>query len=125
MHLCPFCRTQNELYGVEWNERDIHGGEAGDVAADQWRVQSASTMGELSGHRLRPSPKRSRASVLLRNREVRELVHYRDYNGWRRGWYTRARLLSRREIARSAGCSHTYVNRIFRESICGDGKNNM
>jgi AraC-like DNA-binding protein len=114
--MCAHCDADDA--NKDWSiDARSNVGAVDDITSDD---RSAPTMplAEIAGRqRHRRAPKRAAAARLLRNREERELVHYVDRWGRWRGYYERARFLSRREIARRAGCSHTYVNRIFRESI--------
>lgn len=114
--MCPHCEADDA--NAEWSiDARSNVGTVDDIMSDD-RVAPAMPLAEITGRqRYRRAPKRTAAARLLRNREERELVHYVDRWGRWRGYYERSRFLSRREIARRAGCSHTYVNRIFRESI--------
>jgi hypothetical protein len=114
--LCPFCRAQHEIYGIEWSEEDAGNGLAGELAgAGDGRHLAAIPLAELAGRqRRRGGDKLQRVLRLLLEREELAPVRRSDSRGHSRGSYLRRRFLSRRDIARRAGCSHTYVNRVYR-----------
>jgi AraC-like DNA-binding protein len=107
--------------GIEWNEVDsaeLGDGAAGDVGSDDRRIPVV-PFSELAGRtRPRRSAKKLTAvmQLLLLREQVIEVQRI-DSRGRLRGVYYRREPLSRRGVARRAGCSHTYVNRIFRQHV--------
>ena len=115
---CSFCRAQHKALGIDWNEEDAPTGGAADVGSDE-RCRVELPLAELTGRTRarRPAQKLARVLQLLLVREELTVVQRFDSRGRSRGSYCRREPLSRRGVARRAGCSHTYVNRVFREHV--------
>lgn len=120
--LCTWCRAQHQIYGIEWSEENAGNGLAGGVeltAASDGCNLVAVPLAEFAGRQRphRAGDKLRRILRLLLEREELATVRRSDGRGHSRGTYLRRRLLSRRDIARRVGCSHTYVNRIYRQHV--------
>ena len=117
VRVCSFCCDWHKRNKIDWNEKKIDF-----VVGDEGSSAKARPMRDAQTATRRRGRPRSAAidhEVLPRlrrlNRRERVTVARIDLEGRRRGTYQRWEWVSRREIARRAGCSHASVDRRHRD----------